>query len=263
MKTIIYSNKGPVREHNEDALFAVGNVISGSSTASPSEINVETLEGCFTAIDGMGGYEGGERAARLVALSFLEDAENWNIPMKDGREKISVILKRAAQKIMDDISENPELSSMGAALAGIAFCADGVLIFNCGDCRVYRQQGGYLERLSHDHSIVQELCDRGEIDEDAMRTHPRKNVVTACVSANLTDLNIYFREVPYAQGGQKFFMCSDGVWEALSIDELEGCLAEKSNVDAANTLAGRLSELGDACRDNVSFLLINLDSRGV
>ena len=255
MKAIIYSNKGPVRDHNEDAIFAVGNVISGSSMASPSEISAETSEGCFTAIDGMGGYEGGEKAARLVALSFLEDMEGWNLPMKEGKDKINRILADAVRHISNVVAGKPDLKSMGAALAGVAFCADGVLVFNCGDCRVYRQQGEYLEKLSHDHSVVQELCDRREIDEEAMRTHPRKNTITACVSANLADLDIYFREIPNIQAGQRFFICSDGVWEALPIDELESCLACKSDAEAADTLSKKLLELDSECRDNVSFLI--------
>lgn len=258
MKAVIYSNKGPVRGHNEDAVFAAGNVISGCSMSNPVELNTETPGGCFVAIDGMGGYEGGEKAARLVALSFLEDAESWDLPAKAAKEKITVVLKRATQKIVDDVAKNPALSSMGAALAGIALCSDGVLVFNCGDCRVYRQQGEYLERLSHDHSVVQELCDRGEIEEEAMRTHPLKNKITACVSSDTSFIDIYFREVSQAQGSQRFFICSDGVWEALSLDNLEGFLAGKSSSEAADALSKRLFEVGDACRDNVSFLIVEV-----
>ncbi len=255
MKAVVYSNKGPVREHNEDAVFAAGNVISAGSMLSPVELNIESSGGCFAVIDGMGGYVGGEKAACLVALSFLENAEGWNISMKEGKDKVNRILEDAVRHISDATAGKPDLSSMGAALAGIALCADGILVFNCGDCRVYRQQGEYLERLSHDHSVVQELCDRGEIDEDAMRTHPVKNKITACVSANPSDLAVYFREVPHAQGEQKFFICSDGVWEALSIDELEGCLAGKDLSHGAEELSRILLTLQGQCQDNVSFLV--------
>ncbi|MBQ9565362.1 MAG: protein phosphatase 2C domain-containing protein, partial [Synergistaceae bacterium] len=199
---IIYSNKGHVREHNEDAIFAAGNIVSVSSMLNPVELSPETVGGCFVVIDGMGGHEGGEKAALLVTLSFLESAEDWDIPMKEGKDRINQILRDAVRHISDTVAVKPDLFSMGAALAGIALCADGILVFNCGDCRVYRQQGEYLERLSHDHSVVQELCDRGEIDEDAMRTHPVKNKITACVSADPSFLDIYFREIPYAQRGQ-------------------------------------------------------------
>ena len=260
MKPIVYTNKGPVRDHNEDVVFVAGNIISGCSLTAPFEVNAENSKGCCVVIDGMGGYEGGEMAARLVAMSFLDSAEGWDITAREGRTKVDNILRNAVRRIVAVADENPALSSMGAALAGVAFCSDAALIFNCGDCRVYCQNGEHLEKLSHDHSVVQELYDHGKIDEDGMRVHPRKNIVTACVSREPTFLNIYFREIPYAQEKQNFFICSDGVWEALAVNELEICLANKTNFKSAGFLVEKLLGAGEKCHDNISFLLVEIDS---
>ena len=254
MKAVFYSNKGFVREHNEDALFVAGNIISGCSMTAPVKIDTESHDNCFVVIDGMGGYEGGEQAARIVATSFIESFGSWNISTSAAKEKINSILNAAVQKIISIVNENPKLSVMGAALAGLVFCNDGILIFNCGDCRVYRQQGQYLERLSHDHSIVQELFDNGEIEEDDMRTHAKKNTITACVSAQVGDLNIYFREIPY-KVNERFLVCSDGVWEAMPIDEIEACLCEDTSETAEN-MAKKLLGLQERCNDNISFIIV-------
>lgn len=89
-----------------------------------------------------------------------------------------------------------------------------------------------------------------------MRTHPRKNVITACVSATLSYLNIYFREVHVLQH-QKFLLCSDGALEALSINELEAYLSVDSNVlTAANKLAQELLNSQDKCKDKFHSLLL-------
>ena len=262
MKVVAYTNMGPVRDHNEDALFAGGNVISGTSMPGPQEIDEGAFPGCLVVIDGMGGYEGGELAARLVANSLLEEAQEAGVRMRDiaaeiAKERIAGALRRAVRHITRAITETPGLSPMmGATLAGVALCSNGVLTFNCGDCRVYRQQSGYLERLTHDHSLVQELCDQGDIDEEGMRTHPRKNTVTACVSADLAYLNVYFRRVPYATGG-RFFLCSDGVWETLPVEGLESCLRGQTLMEGATTLAGALLAPGSGCRDNISFFFID------
>lgn len=256
MKAVFYSNKGFVREHNEDALFVAGNIISGCSMTAPVEIDTKSPDNCFVVIDGMGGYEGGEQAARIVAASFIENSCNWNISTSATKEKINSILNNAIQKITNIVNDKPELAAMGAALAGMTFCNDGILAFNCGDCRVYRQQGQYLERLSHDHSIVQELFDKGEIEEDDMRTHPRKNTITACISSDISYMNIYSRDIPLSLH-QKFLICSDGVWEALSINELEACLSENS-LDTANNLTQKLLSLQDECRDNISFIIVEI-----
>ena len=69
-------------------------------------------------------------------------------------------------------------------------------------------------------------------------------------------MKISFREFAQVQQGQRFFICSDGVWEALSIDELEACVANHSVSEAADMLAKKLIDLGDDCRDNVSFLIV-------
>lgn len=254
MKAVFYTNKGFVREHNEDALFVAGNIISGCSMTAPIEIETENADNCFVVIDGMGGYEGGEKAARIVAASFIGNSGSWNIPTSAAKEKINSILNTAVQKIISIVNENPKLSAMGAALAGLTFCNGQILIFNCGDCRVYRQQGQYLERLSHDHSIVQELFDMGEIDEDTMRTHEKKNVITSCVSANASDLNIYFREFPCKEN-ERFLVCSDGVWEAMPIDDIEACLRENA-LDTANEIVKKLFTLQEECSDNISFIII-------
>ena len=256
MRIVMYSNRGPVREHNEDALFAGGNIVAGSSMAAPCEVEAETACGCLAAIDGMGGYEGGELAARFVAASFLNEVDGWRqASAETGKERILDILQNASRRIAGAVAEKSDLSSMGATLAGLVFCEDAALVFNCGDCRVYRRQGEYLEKLSHDHSVVQDLFDQGEIDEEGMRTHPRKNVVTACVSAN-PDTEVFFREVAQVREGERFFLCSDGVWEALPIEELEECLADGSLSDAAEKLAGKLTGVREESRDNVSFLIV-------
>ena len=224
--------------------------------ATPVTADIESEYKCFVVVDGMGGYHGGEKAANIVASSFSSDAESWNIPLKAAQEKITHILENASQKISEAVNLNPQYSSMGAALAGIVFCSDGILAFNCGDCRAYVQRGEYLEKLTHDHSIVQELCDRGEITEEEMRTHPRKNVITACISSNIEDISVFFHTVSVTIKPQRFILCSDGVWEAMPLEELEKCSAITSASEAAYSLTHCLLNLETECRDNISFLFV-------
>ena len=253
MNVVIYTNKGHVREHNEDAIFAANNVISGCNMVSPLEFYTESKNNCFAVIDGMGGYEGGEKAARIVAASFLENLEKLN--MMDAKNKITLVLNDATQKISHDIKNSPELYAMGAALAGVIFDLEKILIFNCGDCRVYhKKKGKTLEKLSHDHSIVQELFNKGEIDENEMRFHKQKNIITSCISAFLESLNIYFTEISMSEY-EKFFICSDGVWETLSMKKIEKCFCE-DNLETAKNLVKELSNMNEKCRDNISFIII-------
>ena len=204
----------------------------------------------------MGGCEGGEIAARILASSFLENSDGWNISTKEAAKKIQAVLKNAVIKISETEKLNPSLSCMGAAIAGLVLCPDSVLIFNCGDCRTYYQRGEYLERLSRDHSVVEELRARGEIDDDTMRTHPLKNQITACISSQLSNMDIYFREISRTDANQKFFICSDGVWEALPIEDIEKCFLEAAGYKTANLLVKKLIEAKNNCHDNISFIIV-------
>ncbi len=87
-----------------------------------------------------------------------------------------------------------------------------------------------------------------------MRTHPKKNAVTACISAQAADLDIYIREILH-KGNERFLVCSDGVWEAMSIDEIEECLCENV-LETANNLAEKLFDMQEQCNDNISFIII-------
>ncbi len=250
MKAVFYTNRGRMREANEDALFAGGCAVCGADMTAPSHIEIEAEREIFCVVDGMGGYRGGAAAARIVAQAFAGAAGT------EGEAWLASILGRASEEMREAARRSPELAGMGATLAG-ALIDRGkktVFAFNLGDCRAYRFRGGFLDKLTHDHSRVQELFDRGEISEEEMRTHPHKNVVTAGIMANDPSAPACFcRDFPLQEGDQ-FFACSDGVWEALPIDEIEESLSCKDALAACEDLRRKL--FAAKCGDNVSFLFV-------
>jgi protein phosphatase len=144
----------------------------------------------------------------------------------------------------------PGMAQMGAVVSGVLIREKSAMVFNCGDCRVYRVSGGAAERLSREHSIVEAMYERGEIDEDGMRSHPMKNIVTSSVSpGNRQKLELYARAVSRC-GGDAFFICSDGAWEAMSARRLASWLTAPA-MDASGLFDDLLSS---GCRDNVSFI---------
>ena len=245
---MFYTNRGCARKANEDAVFVGGCAVCGANMAAPSYIDID--KEIFCVIDGMGGYFGGVEAARITAQAFQAAEE------PDNKIWLESILQRALQRMREAVSCSPELAGMGATFAGAVIDRDkkSIFVFNSGDCRVYRLQGGFLDKLTHDHSRVQELFDRGEISEEEMRTHPNKNIVTAGVIADEIFATEFFcREFPL-KDGDKFFACSDGVWEALPIDEIEKSLSGGDMLAACSELQKNLF-LAE-CGDNVSFVLV-------
>jgi protein phosphatase len=184
MNIIYITHRGAVRPENQDALCVAETVRLGDDMSAPETLTLAKEYPILLAvIDGMGGYQGGARAAQILAATLAEGARNRRfssacVPEMD-KNIILSMLETAAERMRSEALNDPELSSMGATVSGVLLRDKEALAFNCGDCRTYRFSGEELERLTCDHSIVQELFEKGEIDEDEMRLHPRKNIVTS------------------------------------------------------------------------------------
>ncbi|MDR3165005.1 MAG: serine/threonine-protein phosphatase, partial [Synergistaceae bacterium] len=182
MRAVFVTHRGAVRRENQDAL-CVNGLTRQNDMDSSEVVEVSIYPALFAVADGMGGYEGGALAARILAgeLALANAFGDAFDPERDG-EVIRGALNRASGQMASEAWQNPNLSQMGAAVAGLILRERGVTAFNCGDCRMYRTNGGEMERITKDHSVVQTLFENGGIDEDGMRTHPRKNVLTSAVT---------------------------------------------------------------------------------
>jgi len=114
-----------------------------------------------------------------------------------------------------------------------------------------------IQHPARDHSVVQELFERGEIAEEDIRHHPHKHLVTSCLVGNLDRKapNVFTCEVP-AHKGDRFFVCSDGVWESIDGAELSEIIAWHQIEEAATILAKKVMEYG--ARDNVTFIMAEI-----
>jgi len=254
MRAVFFSHRGNKRRKNEDALLVSGCVVSEALMESPAVVFSDRRNALLVVADGMGGYEGGALAARMLVLSLLE---RFGGEESVDETELRNVLCEVAGRMKATAALDGSLGGMGTTFAGLAAREEGVCVFNCGDCRVYRFHGGYLDKLSRDHSVVQELVDSGTITEEEMRTHPRKNMVTSAVQVNadMSMAPLFFKNIP-AAGGEKFFICSDGVWEALPLTELEECLGAEDMLKGCDELGRKLLETD--CEDNVAFVFAEI-----
>ena len=253
MRCFYFTSRGDRAENNQDAL-ALPYRAFASETDEPREFSsFRTLHALgrpqlCAVIDGMGGYAGGDVAAKLVAETF-SSVTCLNLVTEPFLERL---LATAQTRLAKEALENRELIKMGAVAAGVIVKRNRAVVFNCGDSRVYHWHNGELLKVSYDHSLVQELCDQGEISEEEMRHHPLKNRVTAAISASpeLKPLLLWSCSVRLDKG-DALFLCSDGVWEALTHEELE----EAFRVPEPEA-ALREALCGVFCDDNVSFIVL-------
>jgi len=263
VKTALMTHRGAVRKDNQDVVFVSGIVRTGDMN-TPEVCGLDLKRPALLAvIDGMGGYAGGALAASILAETLAEETEKENVfdaglDIDNDERALRRLLSKAAQRMRAEALKNPVVADMGATVSGVLLREKSALAFNCGDCRVYHFSPGCLERVTRDHSIVQMLFETEEIDEEEMRTHPKKNIVTSAVSANsLIEFELYVMELPLCEG-DSFFLCSDGVWEALSSLELGALLTRMPSSQAARVIFEAL--MAANCHDNVSFIWTGFSS---
>lgn len=249
MKAVIFTNTGPARSENEDAVLS-GQLFCNISLVRPEAADINEVKGILAIADGMGGHAGGAKAAEMVLLALRSLDEQ---PLsEDAPHQVETKLKSAADDLRLKACDDQRLKGFGATVAGIWFDRTNALIFNCGDCRVYRFRSGLLDQLSYDHSRVFQLFREGLISEDDMRHHPLKHVVTSSIQDDAMPPDIFTRRIEILTR-DLFLICSDGVWESLALEDIEECLCGDDLMTIANHLTEDLIKAD--CEDNLSFIL--------
>jgi serine/threonine protein phosphatase PrpC len=234
-------------------------IISGVAThvGRVRELNEDTFSAgdhLFVVADGMGGHAAGEIASALAIarLEHLGDKESLK------PEDIVQAVESANNDILASAAENIERARMGTTITGLGLVrvggTDHWAVFNVGDSRVYRFADAALTQLTTDHSEVEELVASGRLRAEDARTHPLRNVVTRSLGTApgpVTDVWL----LPLAKG-ERFVVCSDGLYTELGDDEIAATLAREPDVQrAADALVEEAVSAGG--RDNVTVIVVD------
>jgi serine/threonine protein phosphatase PrpC len=225
------SDKGRVRSRNEDSVLA-----------SPP---------IFAVADGMGGYQQGDVASDL-AISRLASLSGLS------RVDPDMVVQAVLSANLDIRSRSRDSRSpMGTTVVGLALALDDardrLLVFNVGDSRAYRMSVDQFEQISMDHSVIAELVQSGEVPVAAAATHPHRHVVTRALGfdeALSVDTWLLTPEV-----GDRYLLCSDGLSNEVSIQEIEQVLRDSESPSKAAAALIELTLLRGA-RDNVSVVVV-------
>lgn len=245
---MFFTNIGAVRTHNEDAILCQ-KVISGENMLDAQILELQGTSIVVAVADGVGGEPGGAEAASCLLNALIP--LNYQVFGPDASDRLEeVIISGIAD--MGKISDQwPALTGMATTVAGLWTDGEKGLAFNCGDCRIYRFRQGYLEQLSKDHSLVYELYHSGEITFAEMATHPMRHILTSSIRDKGDNPRVFLREISILKG-DSYFICSDGVWDSVEQNVLERILASAPPLQAAQSLAEKLLEIGT--KDNSTFL---------
>jgi PPM family protein phosphatase len=252
IKACYITHQGKIRTHNEDSILLDDLVISETSMTEPTSREYERDGALFMVADGMGGHTRGEAASRAVLTVFRERSDEMACA-----EDILKITSLAKDKLDAMARADTTARGLGTTVAGIFLRGAKAIIFNCGDSRVYRLDGPHLRRISKDHSLVQELVDRGMLAERDMRVHPQKNIITSAITGDLEDdaPAVFLRDLDIS-GLQIFLLCTDGLWESMDTSDMAGCFSGGDAETAAGCLFSKA--LDTAARDNISIIVLEV-----
>jgi protein phosphatase len=238
------SEAGPHREINEDTIGAFG----------PGEVPGAERKGyLYVVADGMGGHAAGE-VASATAVATLRD--EYYSPSSHSR--IEPALRQAVQvanlRVHDLAHRHAEYRSMGTTLTTMALVGDCAYLAHVGDSRAYHWRGGQLKLLTSDHSEAAELVRMRILKPDKVRDHPGRSVLTRSIGTVLISRPDFLRQ-PIATG-DRFILCSDGLWSELQDAELAEVVGDCSPADACRELMDRV--LARGCPDNASLQVVHI-----
>lgn len=244
---------GCVRDINEDNMFLDGKHLIREN----SNISCQMIKGVndaefhnYAVFDGMGGASMGDLASSISVSRFKE----FNINNLEGKlqDYISAINKEICEVIKEQ-----RLSAMGTTVAVLGIKENRAFVCNVGDSRVYRYKDGELLRLSHDHTIYQMNIDAGLNIKDASR---HKNVLTQYIGVESTDYVLEpFYRYEIVNSGDIFLLCSDGLTESLSDDELCNEISDLRTEESeriCKRLIDKALQMGS--RDNITAIVVKV-----
>lgn len=206
--------------------------------------------------DGMGGHLAGEIASKK-AIEVLRETLERN-KFGDPKDIFRKAIERANEVIykMGHDPAHPEWYNMGTTLTAAIIRGDEATIANIGDSRTYLiKPDGSIEQLTRDHSLVQELIDRGEITPEEARRHPQKNIITKALGI-APDIKIDPDDIKTIQlkEGDYLLLCSDGLSDVLSDKEIaKTVVLAPSLKEAVNNLVDKAYSYGSD--DNITVVL--------
>lgn len=215
---------------------------------------VDTGRGLWAVADGMGGHEAGEVASAMVtdALRRLPEADDLDELAERAVETIGDVNRALIELARSNGRE--DAGTIGTTVVGLAIADGAFRCFWMGDSRAYRLRDGEIVRITHDHSLVQELVDAGMLKPEEAEAHENANLITRAVGvAEKAEVEIVSGDV---RTGDQFLLASDGLTRLVGDDELTAELERGSPDEAADHLIQTV--LGRGAPDNVSLVIVKL-----
>jgi serine/threonine protein phosphatase PrpC len=227
------SDPGCVRNNNEDCFLILPAL------------------GLYLVADGMGGAQAGEHASKLAAETVSEMVAEANGEV-DPRVLVSAF-EEANRRVIDKASHDPKMEGMGTTLVAALEMGSELIVVSVGDSRAYVYEQGQLQVVTEDQTWVNEVGRRLGIDEETLKTHPMRHVLTMAIGVS-DSLRVHTYLVKPAPGSE-VLLCSDGLHGVAREQDMLEALGTS---DSLESKCKRLIELARAQGgpDNITVVLL-------
>ncbi len=207
----------------------------------------------FVVADGMGGHAGGQEASKIATEVIKAHLlEKWDSDL-DSEILLKEAIDRSNQSILEDQQSHPERADMGTTVVVLIFRNDQAWCAHVGDSRLYRLRNSQLEQLTEDHTWVGFALKAGEISKEQAKFHPWRHVLSQCLGRkDLQRIDIQKLDI---QSGDRLLICSDGLTEEVSDEQIQNFLAQKETCEEAGSeLILAAKEAGGS--DNITVVIV-------
>jgi protein phosphatase len=200
----------------------------------------------------MGGAQAGEVASRIAVEAFAQGLPGSGTP----EQQLVTRVQEANQRIFDVSRSERERAGMGTTLTAAYLDESNLTIAHVGDSRAYLFRDGSLQRLTQDHSLVDELVRRGKLTEEQAAEHPQRSIITRALGPE-PEVEVDTWSYP-VRAGDVLLLCSDGLTSMVSEERMEEILASS---DSLKTAAEALIDEANAAggRDNITVVLFRVE----
>ena len=244
MKAWSHTDTGKARTQNQDFYHV--------------ELFHESDYALCVVCDGMGGAKAGNVASELACTTFVEEfhmALKPTMNAKAIRSALRQAVKEANRKVFEKSRSSPDYYGMGTTLVGGLITSERAIIANVGDSRAYLADTEGIQRITHDHSVVEDLLLRGELNAEQARNHPSKNLITRALGTEEEVLcDIFTLEL---RPGDYILLCSDGLSNMVDDQELlYELMHSREDSDVCQRLVDIANERGGP--DNITLAVLEI-----
>ncbi len=228
------TDTGQVRDGNEDSYL------------------VDRRLELFAIADGMGGHRAGE-VASATALEGLREAVSVGTSVAEA-------VGRANTAVWDKASADTDLAGMGTTLTAAWSDGTTLTVAHVGDSRAYLLRGDTLQRVTVDHSLVEELIRDGKLTEEQASVHPQRSIITRALGVDSTvEVDVYSLML---QANDRVMLCSDGLTSMVRASGIAEILRRESDpTAAANALVDAANAAGG--EDNITVVVLDALADGI